>query len=239
MTETPPVAPPEDAEPEESTESRSDGVASPTDAERPVPGKHRGKARKKGFWASVRELPVLIILALGLALLIKTFLVQAFYIPSPSMEPTLTNGDRVLVDKLSYDFGEPSTGDVIVFRNPGFADEPDRNVVQSFFHWLVEGLGFAQAPDEDFIKRVIGGPGDTVRVDRDGVYVNGEKLDEPYIAENGGPTGTWSVPEDSVFVMGDNRANSTDSRAFGPIKIDSIVGKAFVVIWPASRWGWL
>ncbi|MEX0991387.1 MAG: signal peptidase I [Actinomycetota bacterium] len=239
MSETTPVAPPEDADPETSDEAPPADEAPHARPKKSGRGRHRGKAKKKGFWASARELPILIILALGLALLIKTFLVQAFYIPSPSMEPTLTNGDRVLVDKLSYDFGTPHTGDVVVFRNPGFADEPDRNVIQGFLHWLVEGLGFAQAPDEDFIKRVIGEPGDTVRVDKDGVYVNDEQLDEPYIAENGGPTGTWTVPEDSVLVMGDNRANSTDSRAFGPIKIDSIVGKAFVIIWPPSRWGWL
>lgn len=212
------------------------------DAEKASPGrKKRGRheaAEKKGFWSAARELPILVVMALVLALLIKTFLVQAFFIPSPSMVPTLEVGDRVLVSKIST-LSEPNRGDVIVFLNPNRAAEPPRNVLGGALHWLGQGLGLSQSPDEDFIKRVIGLPGETVKVTADGVLIDGEKLEEPYIAENGGPTGVWQVPEDHVFVMGDNRANSSDSRVFKAIPIDSIVGRAFVRMWPFSRVGWL
>ena len=202
-------------------------------------GRRKSKrAKDKGLKGFFKELPILVILALGLALLIKTFLIQAFFIPSPSMEPTLTPGDRVLVNKFSYDFSEPHRGDVVVFENPNLVEE-QQGPIGRFASWLVEGIGFAQSPDEDFIKRVIGVPGDTIRVTKDGVFVNGEKQDEPYISENGGPEGTWQVAEGQVFVMGDNRPNSSDSRVFGAIPIDSIVGRAFVKIWPFPRVGWL
>lgn len=204
-------------------------------------GRHAkgGKPRQKGFLGAIKELPVLVLLALVLALLIKTFLVQAFFIPSPSMVPTLEVGDRVLVNKLAYKFGEPQRGDVVVFLNPNRAAEPDRNPIAGVVHWLGQGLGIGQPSDEDFIKRVIGLPGETVKVTAEGVWIDGVRLEEPYIASNGGTTGTWDIPEDHVFVMGDNRPNSSDARVFGPIATDSIVGKAFVRIWPIGRWGGL
>lgn len=206
----------------------------------PASSTRRGKhSKEKGARSALKELPVLIILALGLALLIKTFLIQAFFIPSPSMVPTLEVGDRVLVNKLAYRFGEPQRGDVVVFLNPTRGAEPDRNPIAGAIHWLGQGLGIGQPADEDFIKRIIGLPGDTVKITSEGVWVNDVKLDEPYIAENGGPNKTVTVPANMVFVMGDNRANSSDSRVFGAIPIDSIVGKAFVRIWPPGRWGGL
>jgi signal peptidase I len=208
-------------------------------------GKHRkadeDEDSKKRPLSFLRELPALIILAFILALLIKTFLVQAFYIPSASMEATLMPGDRVLVNKVDYHLHDPRRGDVIVFENPQPVAEPHRNPIAGAAHWLAQGLGFSQSPDEDFIKRVIGLPGDTVKVAADGTYVNGVKLVEPYVYGDGpGPLGTWHVPADSVFVMGDNRSNSNDSRvSLGPIPMDKIVGKAFVKIWPPSRIGGL
>jgi len=108
------------------------------------------------------ELPGLIIMAFVLALLIKTFLVQAFFIPSGSMEPTLMPGDRVLVLKVPYYFHDPRRGDIIVFEDPDPTDQPDRGAVGGFFHWMFEGLGVQRPDNEDFIKRVIGVPGDTV-----------------------------------------------------------------------------
>lgn len=210
----------------------------------PVPdksAKKRDKEEQKGPLAFLRELPALIVLAFLLALLIKTFLIQAFYIPSASMLPTLEIGDRVLVNKVVYNLHEPRLGDIIVFENPHPGPEPHRNAVQAFFHWVSQGLGFSQSPDEDYIKRVIGLPGDTVKVTPEGLFVNGEELDESYVNANvPGPTGTWQVPDDAVFVMGDNRANSNDSRvSLGPIPLDKVVGKAFVKIWPPSRIGGL
>ena len=193
-----------------------------------------------GILGFFMELPGLIIIAFALALLIKTFLIQAFYIPSESMVPTLLIGDRVLVNKLVYDFGEPQRGDVIVFENPDLVEE-DRNVVEVVWDWLVEGLGFSTDPTRDFIKRVVGVPGDTVEMKNGKVFVNGQRIAEPYLSNRGAqdfpPT---QVEPDRVFVMGDNRPNSQDSRsALGQIPMDKIVGKAFVLLWPPSRVEWL
>jgi signal peptidase I len=221
-------------------------LGTPPDAE-PTPGApdpDRAEEKKTeehgGVLGFFKELPGLVIIAFTLALLIKTFLIQAFYIPSESMVPTLLIGDRVLVNKLVYDFGEPQHGDVIVFENPSLQD-PDKNVLESVWDWLVEGLGFSTDPTKDFIKRVVGLPGDTVEMKNGKVYVNGERITETYISNRGAqdfaPT---QVEPGHVFVMGDNRPNSQDSRsALGQIPMDKIVGKAFVLLWPPSRIEWL
>jgi signal peptidase I len=206
------------------------------------PPKHRAprEEQREGFFGFFRELPGLIIIAFLLALLIKTFLVQAFFIPSQSMVPTLKVNDRVLVNKLVYDFGEPQRGDIIVFEDPNGV-EPERNLLQSIWAWLTEGLGFSQSGEQDFIKRVIGLPGDTLEVNQGQVLINGEPLDEPYLVRPGHDTyEPHTIPEDSVFVMGDNRPNSSDSRStLGFIPYEKIVGKAFVLLWPPSRMEWL
>jgi signal peptidase I len=193
----------------------------------------------RGLLSFLRELPVLILLAFALALLLKTFVVQAFFIPSGSMEPTLMPGDRVLVEKVLY---HPSRGDIIVFEDPDPGDEPDRGVVGGFLHWLSQGLGFSQPVDEDFIKRVIGVPGDSVELRNGELYVNGSRTAQSYLS--GEPDlrdyGPKKVPPRSLFVLGDNRLNSNDSRfGLGFVPEDRVVGKAFVVIWPPSRIGWL
>ena len=210
-------------------------------------GRHlrSGKRReRKGPLSFLKELPALIVLAFLLALLIKSFLVQAFYIPSESMEPTLMVGDRVLVNKLAYRFGDhtPSLGDVIVFVNPDPTEEPDRGVISGFFHWVVEGLGISPPGNEDFIKRVIGLPGDSIEQKNGTIYVNGKALDEPYLET--GPTADnrtlapQEVQAGHVFVMGDNRMNSNDSRfSLGQVPIENIVGRAFIIIWPPGDLG--
>jgi signal peptidase I len=187
-----------------------------------------------------RELPGLIIIAVALALLIKTLLVQAFFIPSASMVPTLQIGDRVLVNKLVYDFGEPQRFDIIVFEDP-HAPEPDRGFLGAIGHWLIEGLGFASAQKHDYIKRVVGLPGDEVELREGHVFIDGAALEEPPGVDLDQSTyGPITVEEDKVFVMGDNRANSSDSRyGLGLVPYDKIVGKAFVLLWPPSRVEWL
>jgi len=205
------------------------------------PGKHRGKA-KKGPLSFLRELPALIIIAFLLALLIKTFLVQAFFIPSESMEPTLKIGDRVLVNKLSYKFHPPHRGDVIVFSDPHPDVRPHRNPISAFFHWVTEGLGFSAPSDEDFIKRVIGLPGDSVEERQGVIYVNGKRLEEPYVKMPDNRTlGPYKVQPDHLFVLGDNRGNSNDSRfpELGQIPMDKVIGKAFIIIWPPGDFGGL
>ena len=166
---------------------------------------------------SVLEWLAVVIGALAAALLIKVFLFQAFFIPSESMLPTLEVGDRVLVNKLAYSLGDVERGDVVVFHKPETLPVSDVN---------------------EFIKRVIGLPGDTVE-GRDGiVYVNGQPLDEPYLPV-GVATDNFSevVGEGELFVMGDNRNNSQDSRSFGPIDAGTVVGEAFVRVWPVPHLG--
>jgi signal peptidase I len=196
---------------------------------------------KGGAFGFVRELPFLLIVAFALALLIKTFLVQAFFIPSESMENTLNPGDRVLVNKVVYHLHHPRRGDIIVFSDPNPAPRGHRNPVSAFVHWLTEGLGVSTSPEKDFIKRVIGLPGETLEGKNGVVYINGKPLREPYIREKDvRPFGPVRVSCQCLFVMGDNRTDSKDSRyGLGFIPYDKVIGRAFVVIWPPSRIGWL
>jgi signal peptidase I len=216
---------------DERTGARADAEPAPAAPER----------RDAGFW---RELPVLIVAALLIAILIKTFLVQAFYIPSPSMEPTLVRGDRVLVCRICTRLGGVSRGDVIVFADPDPAPHEDDGLVRDALRWLAEGIGVAQPEDEDFIKRVIGMPGDVVEIRRGAVFVDGERLDEPYLHRRADTRsfGPRTVPDGMLFVMGDNRLVSGDSRfppptGVGLVPEDRVIGVAFVRVWPPSRWG--
>ncbi|MBG0812882.1 signal peptidase I [Planomonospora sp. ID82291] len=208
-----------------------------------------GKDKKKGsFW---KELPVLVVVALVLALIIKTFIVQAFYIPSESMENTLLKNDRVLVNKLVYHVRDIERGDVVVFSGVDSWDgevqiEEPSNAFTAFFRWI--GTAFGLVPGEkDYIKRVIGVPGDVVKCcdGRDRVTVNGVAIDESeYLYPNDQPSKEpfeIKVPQGRLWVMGDHRAVSLDSRAHkgdpggGTIPIDQVIGRAFVIVWPFSR----
>lgn len=191
--------------------------------------------RRRGVVA-VAETWGLVILALLLAFVIKTFLVQAFYIPSGSMIPALEVGDRVLVEKVSYRFREPERGEIIVFQRPGA--ERVRAGVAGQVRSFLEGLGLAQPDaDIDLIKRVIGLPGETVEVDAGVVKVNGQRLDEPYARPETRTFPPTVVPDGQLFMMGDNRMNSQDSRfeELGTIPLDNVVGRAMVILWPPTR----
>jgi signal peptidase I len=194
---------------------------------------------RRSFFA---ELPVLMLIAFGLALLLKTFIVQAFFIPSRSMEPTLLIGDRVLVNKVVYELREPRRGEVVVFTHPDgtIVDDDSANALERVLESLASGLGLGASGEKDFIKRVIGLPGDTIEL-RDGiVYLNGQELPEASTTEGGYLSrrdqvdfGPVTVREGHYFMMGDNRPNSDDSRgSLGQIPADEIVGRAFVIIWP-------
>ena len=182
----------------------------PSSAPKPSGRKKRSAARNAVEWI------IIIVAALLVALVIKTFLFQAFYIPSESMEPTLKPGDRVLVNKLSYDLHDIHRGDIVVFkRPPAEAGNP---------------------AIKDLIKRVIGLRGETIEQIGGKVYINGQPLKESYL-----PAGTYTtnlrrqvVPPGEYFVMGDNRSNSSDSRFIGPIPGSLIVGRAFIRVWPLS-----
>ncbi|MER6215339.1 MULTISPECIES: signal peptidase I [unclassified Streptomyces] len=229
---------------DEGEERPDDAVTHETDEAGAEEKQHRS------FW---KELPLLIGIALVLALLIKTFLVQAFSIPSDSMQNTLQRGDRVLVDKLTPWFGsEPERGEVVVFHDPAqwLAGEPtpEPNVVQKVLSWI--GL-MPSAEEKDLIKRTIAVGGDTVECKRGGpVVVNGKPLDEPYIFPGNTPCddmpfGPLTVPKGKIWVMGDHRQDSQDSRYHmqdstqGFVPVDDVVGRAVVIAWPVTRWATL
>jgi signal peptidase I len=179
------------------------------------------------------ELPGLVIMAFALALLIKSTLIQAFWIPTGSMEPTLIPGDRVIVAKVPYYFHDPERGDIIVFEEPDPAKAPDRGVIGAFTHWLGQGLGFSPPDNPDYIKRVIGEPGDVVYAKQGHVFVNGLEISEPYLRQKTAKFPRTTVPPGKLFVMGDNRSNSLDSRfGLGFVPIDRVIGKAVIIIWP-------
>ena len=204
------------------------------DEQQTTRGKHRSKS-SGSFW---KELPILLVVALAVAFLVRAFVVQTFFIPSQSMEHTLNIDDRVLVNKLVYDFREPHRGEIIVFVSPeSWRSDPS---------------------EKDFIKRVIGVPGDHVTCcDAQGrIQVNGHPLDEGYILPNTDHTGQQAAPQNfdivvpfgRLWVMGDNRYSSGDSlqnwrthndMQQATIPIDSVVGRAFVLFWPFSRVTWL
>ncbi len=187
-------------------------VPQPPAAE-PQKGK-RGK-QPASTTRNIVEWVVIIAGALIVAVVVKTFLVQAFYIPSGSMLPTLEEQDRVLVNKLSYDLHPVHRGDIVVFKGPEQA----------------------QGEVKDLIKRVIALPGETVEA-RDGVvFVDGKALEEGYLGSGitTGPLEPTTIPANHYWVMGDNRGNSKDSRFFGPIDKSLIIGRAFVKVWPISH----
>jgi len=191
----------------------------------------------RAFW---KELPVLIVVALVVAVLIKTFLVQAFFIPSASMRDTLLEGDRVMVNKLAFRFGEPGHGDVIVFDSPLEDLSDGEGFLSAVVRNIGESLGLS-TPDTALIKRVIAVGGDTLEIRDNTLFINGAAVDEPYLTKvvRMPDFGPLLVPVDFIFVMGDNRNQSEDSRRFGPVPQSSIIGRAFVRVWPPSRWGGL
>lgn len=217
-----------------------------------------GRRSRKSAGSFLRELPVLVLIALGLALLIKAFLLQAFYIPSGSDEQTLMIGDRVLVNKLVYDFRNPRRGEIVVFNGEGtgfpaeIAVAPPSNILQRAARDVQGLLGLGTPSEKDFIKRIIGVPGDTVACcdAQHRVTVNGVPLDEPYVYLGAGSEGAApaqeqdsfaavTVPAGMVFVAGDHRNDSQDSRRVGTIPISKVIGRAIVVVWPVGRFGTL
>jgi signal peptidase I len=229
-------------------------------ADKPIErGRHRRRPKKQPLW---RELLILVGVAFVLTFLIQHFLGRVYSIPSGSMELTLhgcpgCTGDRVLVDKITYDFSEPEPGDVIVFEGPQAWTENDAEVPRSD-NWLVRGLqqvgalvGLAPPDERDFVKRVIAVGGQTVECcdDANRVKVDGRPLDEPYIYWEGGIANSQKsfppvkVPQGTLWVMGDNRNDSSDSRfqggggARGVVPVDKVIGKARFIVLPPSRWG--
>ncbi|MCC5640103.1 signal peptidase I [Nostoc sp. CHAB 5844] len=173
-------------------------------------------------WRSWRENLTLVAIALLLAVLIRTFVAEPRYIPSDSMVPTLYEGDRLVVEKISYHFQPPGTRDIIVFQAPA----------------ELQRRGYPK--DQAFIKRVIGTPEEIVKVANGKVYLNGQPLQEDYIAEPPNqPFPPVQVPADEFFVMGDNRNDSNDSRYWGFLPRQNIIGRAVFRFWPLNRIGFI
>lgn len=181
----------------------------PTDQEvlEPTPVPERPSPAR----AFLRDVVESLVLALLIYLVINA-LTGRFYVRGSSMEPTLHNGQYLVVSKISYLFGEPQRGDIVVFISPN-------------------GVG------EDYIKRIVGLPGERVEIRDGAVWINGYRLDEPYLNSGIPYTGAWSLGPDEYFVLGDNRANSSDSHAWGPLPRKNIIGKAWLCYWPPQHWG--
>ena len=185
----------------------------------------------------LRELPVLILVAFVLAFLLRTFVVQVFFIPSSSMEPTLQIDDRMAVEKITFRFREPRRGDIVVFEE-GDTSLTDPTGGDRFLRGVGQFLGLVPASARDFVKRVIATGGDEVRIEDGQVYVNDAPLDEPYVVfPDNDDYGPVTVPDDHLFFLGDNRPNSSDSRrSLGFVPNDAVVGRAVVIIWPLENW---
>ena len=233
----------------------------PIDPETSDPSEQRlGRSSWAARWVRhLVELPFLIVAAFVIAVIIKTFLVQAFFIPSESMLPTLREGDRVLVEKISYRLHEPRRLDVVVFEKTVFGEAEDVVWYLDVRNFVRDLLGLPVGDEEDYIKRIVAVGGDRIRYvgTPRRLIVNGQVVPQPFI--QGGrdrfsstitaddcqrlsmkpSEGACIVPAGRVFVMGDNRDDSEDSRVLGPIDEDRIVGKAFVIIWPPGDVGTL
>lgn len=169
------------------------------------------KGKKSGVFRFLLDVLETLILSVILFAAINTISAR-IRVDGASMEPTLQTGEFVIVNKLAYLYGEPHIGDVIVFH-------------------------FPRDPEQEYIKRVIGLPGDRVVVKEGQVSINGQPLEEGYIAASPVYEASWDVPADSLFVLGDNRNNSSDSHTWGPVPMENVVGKAVFVYWPPTEWG--
>ena len=175
------------------------------------PAASRPEKRASSATRTVVEVIVILVAAFAIAMLVQFFLVKPFTISQISMEPTLMNGERVLVNRVTFHFREPRRGDIVVFHST--------------------------AESEDLVKRVVGVAGDRIEVKAGALYVNGVRQAEPYLNEQDiqGVFAETTVPQCAVFVMGDNRNDSLDSRVFGAISKSAIIGKVFVVYWPLNH----
>ena len=189
------------------------------------------------------ELVLIVAVALGLALGIQAFLVKPYRIPSPSMVPTLSVGQRVLVNRIGNNFGNPAVGDVTVFHPPTGAESDTQCGVRPAPRQPCPKATSGKA-EVNFIKRIVAGPGDTLAVEDGHVIRNGKRQAEPFTEACGsGPecnlTNTITIPKGHYFMMGDNRGSSDDSRFWGPVPRDWIIGNAFATYWPPKRIGLL
>jgi signal peptidase I len=206
----------------------------------------KAKAGPKSRSNSIRELVVIVLVAIGLALGIQAFIVKPYRIPSGSMEPTLKVGQRVLVDRIGMHFSDPKVGEMVVFHPPKDAEQ---EVCGPAPHMVTPGGAACSAPELErssvnFIKRIVAGPGDTLYIKEGHAYVNGKRESDSYTRPCAGGSECnfqtpITIPAGHWFMMGDNRGESDDSRFWGPVPTGWIIGVAFATYWPPDRIGLL
>jgi signal peptidase I len=210
----------------------TDGGAEAADPER---------GRSSSFLPILRELGVLVVTALVIAVVVKSFVAQAYYIPSGSMLPQLQINDRVVVSKVAYHLHDPHRGDIVVFDAPGGRPKDTSPLPERALRGVVQSVGLSAPSTDEYIKRVIALPGERVEAHGGKVSVDGRELVEPYLPA-GVVTNDFAavvVPPGTLWVMGDNRSNSSDSRVFGPVPRSTVVGRAFVRVWPLTHTSFL
>jgi signal peptidase I len=196
--------------------------------------------RPQSTLGAVVELVLIVAFAVGLALVIQAFVVKPYVIPSGSMKPTLETGQRVLVQRVGYHFSDPAIGDIVVFHPPEGAESERCGAPHPQNQVCIQAVDEHQ--DENFIKRVVATPGDTLQIIDGHAIVNGERIPDDFTNPCGVGQGCnfrkeVTIPDDTYFMMGDNRGHSDDSRFWGPVPRDWIIGKAFATYWPPDRIG--
>ena len=220
-----------------------DLTAPPGDEAQSPDGTPEGHSEEKSGGGSIArflvEALVILVLAAVIAVIIQSFFIKAFVIPSSSMSPTLQIGDRVMVEKLTYYFTKPHRGDMIVFRYP--PSDPRALNTTNVFYWPIqqieETLHITHRGTTPYVKRVIGTEGETVELRNGKLYVNGKRIQEKYIVDDGSDYGPVRVPKGALFCLGDNRPNSRDSRFWGMVPIRAVIGRVFLRWWPLRRFG--
>jgi len=208
----------------------------------PAEAPHADADRRQSTVLTVaRELAILVVTALVIAVVVKSFVAQAFYIPSGSMLPQLQIDDRVVVSKVSYRLHDPNRGDIVVFDAPGGEPKDSSPLLERAVRSVIQSIGLSAPSTDEYIKRVVALPGERVEGVRGKVLVDGHELIEPYL-----PAGVTTsdfpavvVPPGTLWVMGDNRGNSADSRIFGPVPRSTVVGRAFARVWPPNHTSFL
>jgi signal peptidase I len=228
--------------PREGSDAPREGSDAPPEGSGKAADEGSGKAARGSTSSFFRELPVLLLVAFLLAFLLRTFVLQVFFIPSGSMEPTLQIDDRMVVEKITYLFREPVRGEIVVFEGESFGVvDPDATAGERIIRGVGQFLGVVPTSARDYVKRVIGLPGDEIVIEDGEVRVNDELLEEAYVVfEDPSDFGPVTVPDGHLFFLGDNRPNSADSRrGLGFVPVDAVVGRSAVIIWPFDHVGLL
>jgi signal peptidase I len=200
----------------------------------------RQQDRPASIWRSIFELIVILFIAVVIAVLLQSFVIKPVMVISGSMSPTIKVGDRLFTDRVTFYFRKPRRGDIVVWRYP--PDNPKSLNTNDILYWPFEQLGETlhlthQTSSPPFVKRVIATEGETFELKRGLLYINGKRVNEPYIVRDYGNYGPYKVPKGMLFCMGDNRPNSRDSRFFGPAPVRAVIGRAFLKWWPPSSFG--